>query len=157
MKLVVLESPYAGPDALTIGRNVLYARECLKHSLQLGEAPMASHLLYTQALDDSKPDERALGIDAGLAWGRVARTTVVYADRGVSRGMRLGIERAKLAGRKVEFRWLGFTFDDVVECPECGGGGEGPDRIDGPGDVYQNPCDTCDGSGRVLATKVGAA
>ena len=32
-------------------------------------------------------------------------------------------------------------------CEECGGSGYGPDRIDGPGDVYQNKCDRCDGTG----------
>lgn len=34
-------------------------------------------------------------------------------------------------------------------CPGCGGSGDGPDRIDGPGDVYQATCPECDGNGRV--------
>jgi hypothetical protein len=39
-----------------------------------GEAPIASHLLYTQpgVLRDEIPEERRHGIDAGLAWGAVA-------------------------------------------------------------------------------------
>ena len=41
---VILESPYAGD----IERNIDYARKCLRHSLLLGESPIASHLLYTQ-------------------------------------------------------------------------------------------------------------
>ncbi len=67
---------------------------------------MVSHLLYTQALDDGDADERRMGIEAGLAWGAVADGTVVYIDRGVSRGMMLGIERARSEGRPVSFRRL---------------------------------------------------
>lgn len=33
------------------------------------------------------------------------------------------------------------------ECDECGGFGTGPDKIDGPGEVYQDPCAACDGHG----------
>ena len=67
---------------------------------------MVSHLLYPQALDDADPAERALGIEAGLAWGCVAEATVVYADLGISEGMQQGIERAHREGRTVEYRRL---------------------------------------------------
>jgi hypothetical protein len=77
-----------------------------------GEAPLASHLLYTQALDDGDPDERKMGIEAGLSWGALADATVVYIDRGVSRGMKLGIERAKQEGRPVEYRRLYALLSD---------------------------------------------
>lgn len=101
-RCVILESPYAGD----VERNVAYARACLRDSLLRGEAPIASHLLYTQpgVLDDEKPEERQIGIDAGLAWGHEADVTVVCIDRGISRGMKLGIGRALREGRPVEFR-----------------------------------------------------
>jgi hypothetical protein len=101
-RLVIVESPYAGD----VEENTRYARACVRDSLLRGEAPIASHLLYTQPgiLDDAVPAERAHGIDAGLAWGTVAHATVVYTDRGISRGMTYGIENAKAAGRPVEFR-----------------------------------------------------
>jgi hypothetical protein len=85
MRLVIIESPYAG----NIERNMAYARACLADSLARGEAPIASHLLYTQpgVLDDNKPGERALGIAAGLAWMAVADAQVFYVDLGWSRGM----------------------------------------------------------------------
>jgi hypothetical protein len=57
MKLVILESPFAGD----VERNTLYARHALKDSLMRGEAPIASHLLYPQVLDDLIPSERQLG------------------------------------------------------------------------------------------------
>ena len=104
MRLVILESPYAG-DA---PRNLAYARACMADCLARGESPYASHLLYTQpgVLDDSKPDERALGMAAGFAWGERADATVVYTDLGTSAGMVAGIERATVAGRAVELRTL---------------------------------------------------
>ena len=111
MRLVILESPYAGD----IPANVAYARACLRDALLRGEAPIASHLLYTQrgVLDDALPAERQLGIDAGLAWRRVAEASVVYVDRGVSLGMRYGIAAARSAGLPVEPRSL-FGLDDTA-------------------------------------------
>ncbi|WP_333571332.1 DUF7768 domain-containing protein [Sphingomonas sp.] len=105
MKLVILESPYAGD----VDANVEYARRCVRDSLARGEAPIASHLLYTQPgiLDDDDPAERQWGIDAGLAWKAVAHGSVVYTDRGITRGMEHGIAAAKAAGLPVEFRTLG--------------------------------------------------
>ena len=102
MQRVILESPYAGD----IEKNTTYAKECMRDSVRRGEAPFASHLLYTQSgvLDDSIAEERTLGIEAGLVWGDVAEKTVVYEDLGISAGMKLGIERAKKAGRLVEYR-----------------------------------------------------
>lgn len=110
MRLVILESPYAGD----IEKNVEYARACVRDALLRGEAPIASHLLYTQpgVLCDEIPQDRQLGIDAGLAWRHVSEGTVVYVDLGVSSGMEYGIAAAKMAGKPVEFRViLGETSD----------------------------------------------
>jgi hypothetical protein len=76
--------------------------------LMRGEAPFASHGLYTQpgVLNDNVPEERALGIEAGLLWGAQAEKTVVYTDRGISGGMTYGIKNAEAAGRPVEYRIL---------------------------------------------------
>lgn len=41
----------------------------------------------------------------------------------------------------------------AIECRECGGSGFGPDRCDGPGDVYQDKCGRCDGRGIEPAPK----
>jgi len=102
--LVIVESPYAGD----VGQNVAYARACIKDCLDRGEYPFASHLLYTQEgiLDDTKPDERQLGIDAGMAWMAAAAKVVVYLDLGLSNGMKYGIEKASAAGKTIEFRNL---------------------------------------------------
>jgi hypothetical protein len=102
MRLVILESPYSG----NIEFHVEYARRCMRDCFKRGEAPFASHLLYTQPgiLQDEIPQERELGINAGLAWGSVAEATVVYQDLGISSGMKKGIERARAEGRPIEYR-----------------------------------------------------
>lgn len=108
MRLVIIESPYAGD----VEANVDYARRCVRDSLSRGEAPIASHLLYTQPgiLDDNDPIERQWGIDAGLAWRAVAQASVVYIDMGgVSRGMEYGIAAAKAAGIPIEYRSIGIA------------------------------------------------
>lgn len=102
MRRVILESPYNGD----VEANKAYAREAMRDSLGRGEAPLASHLLYTQMLDDMVAKERALGIMAGLAWGEVAEATVVYCDLGISPGMQHGIDHAHKHDRSVERRWL---------------------------------------------------
>jgi hypothetical protein len=104
MLKVIIESPYAGD----IPANVEYARVCVRDSLARGEAPIASHLLYTQPgiLDDTNAEDRKLGIDAGLAWYLTADLCAVYCDRGVSRGMLKGIARARKHNVKVETRFI---------------------------------------------------
>jgi len=88
--------------------NIDYARRCVRDSLTRNEAPIASHLLYTQPtiLDDNIPEERQLGIDAGLAWRTVADKSIVYTDLGISKGMEYGIAAAKAAGIPIEYRSL---------------------------------------------------
>lgn len=110
MRRVIVESPYAAGTGLRglIGRwlNRRYARQCVRDSLMRGEAPIASHLLYTQRgiLRDYIEAERRWGIEAGLAWRDVADGSVVYVDRGISPGMQYGIAAAKQAGIKIEHR-----------------------------------------------------
>lgn len=105
MKRVVIETPYAGDVEL----NLRYLRACMHDSLvNHGEAPFASHGLYTQpgVLRDEIPGERAAGIHAGLAWRDVATLTVVYTDLGISKGMQHGIDHAIKVGCAIEYRKL---------------------------------------------------
>lgn len=104
MKRVILESPFAGLVEL----NIAYAKLCIRDMLLRNEAPIASHLLFTQPglLDDTKPEQRKLGIAAGHAWIEVADEVVVYGDLGISKGMELGIENARKAGKPITYRYL---------------------------------------------------
>lgn len=102
MKLVYIESPYAGDKAL----HSFYLEQCVKDSLGRGEAPFASHGFYTQFLNDDIPAERDQGMKAGFAWGRNADLVAVYTDHGISPGMKAGITRAEKEGIPVEYRRL---------------------------------------------------
>lgn len=115
MRLVILESPYAGD----IERNVRYARACMRDCLLRGESPFASHLLYTQegVLRDEVPEEREQGIAAGFAWRAWADASVFYVDLGFSEGMLQGWhaaeERVGYGEHEVEIRRLGPTWEDL--------------------------------------------
>ncbi len=100
---VYLESPFAGNR----GYNHRYLRACIRDCISRGESPYASHCIGPLALNDSDPEERNLGINAGELWRAAAVKTVVYQDLGISPGMALGVARAKQLGQKVEVRKLG--------------------------------------------------
>jgi hypothetical protein len=106
MRKVILESPFAGKTEREKTRNLTYARACLRDSLFRGEAPIASHLLYQQVLDDGVPDEREMGISAGHAWVWDAEALVVYQDLGISPGMERGLTAATKTFLPIEFRTL---------------------------------------------------
>ena len=124
MKRVIIESPYAATPGRTVHQNVEYARAAMRHSLYMREAPFASHLLYTQSLDDTVPPERAMGIEAGLVWGLVADLVAVYCDHGLSKGMRLGIAAALERDTRVVYRFrtgyplVGDEFAESLVLPD---------------------------------------
>jgi hypothetical protein len=120
VRRVIIESPFAGhgatPEerAADAERKLRYARACLADSLARGEAPLASHLLYTQpgVLDDAKPEEREKGIKAGFAWRCLAEATVFCVDLGMSPGMIAALEDAQSeqessGAHDIEIRRLG--------------------------------------------------
>lgn len=114
MRKVIIESPFAGSTPNEAEQYAEYARRALRDSLQRGEAPFASHMLYTQVLDDKSPEQRLQGINAGLAWGQAADATVVYKDYGVSSGMHLGIRAAERRKRLIEERYIGKNPEEVT-------------------------------------------
>lgn len=109
---VVIESPFgtrpdgsrASPEE--VERNKDYLRRCMLDSLGRGEAPFASHALYTQYLDDANHGAREVGIESGFSWGEVAQFVAAYIDHGITPGMRRGLERAAAAGQAVLYRTL---------------------------------------------------
>jgi hypothetical protein len=114
MRLVVIESPYAGE----VERNLRYLRAAMADCLARGEAPFASHALYTQpgVLRDEVPEERRKGIDAGFTWGRHAEARVFYVDLGWSRGMDEGFRAARGCGQVVEYRKLPGWAEDAEDA-----------------------------------------
>ena len=100
--LVVIESPYKGK----VKQNVAYAQKCMSDSLLRGECPFASHLLYTQVLGDTVPELRSMGMSRAFEWYRHADLMAVYIDKGISDGMKMGMEVAEKLGIEIVYRTL---------------------------------------------------
>ncbi len=113
--IVIIESPYAG----NIDMNVRYARACVRDSILRGEAPFASHLLYTQPgiLRDEDKDERALGIETGFAFRRLCTVVAFYTDLGISAGMKQALERCAVDKIPKVTRRLSKELLDSVTTP----------------------------------------
>ena len=97
---VIIESPYSGD----VEKNLEYARICLSDSLSREVSPFASHLIYTQVLNDEIQDERLLGMKNAFMWYKYADLMAVYIDLGVSKGMLEGIEKAHKYDIPIEIR-----------------------------------------------------
>lgn len=102
-KRVIIESPFAGGFA-----NVKYGRQCVRDSIDRGESPFASHLLFTQKgiLDDSVASERALGISAADGWLESADHVAIYLDLGLTVGMVIGLKKAFTLGKPIHLRYI---------------------------------------------------
>lgn len=113
MRRVVVESPFKGD----LKRNKRYLESCLRDCvLNRGESPYASHKMLTDCLDDDKPEERQLGIEAGFAWKQDAELTAFYIDLGWSEGMKLARNYCREAGHRYHVREL--PADDVFWLEE---------------------------------------
>ena len=103
LPLVVVESPLKG-----LQRHVAesYAEAACWDCMTRGEAPFASHLIYTRYLDDGDPEQRQIGMHCGRAWLRVVDYVAVYTDLGISEGMAIAVGLAEKLKKKIEFRTL---------------------------------------------------
>lgn len=84
VRTVAIESPYSGDTH----RNLKYLDRCILDCLKRGETPYASHKMLTTALDDTTPEERALGMQRGLEMAVTLEVRAFYVDLGWSDGMR---------------------------------------------------------------------
>lgn len=115
MKRVIIESPYRGANQSERLRNISYLKKCIRDCIMRGESPYASHGLLPGALDEDKPEERQLGIEAGYEWWNVAELIVFYTDYGWSSGMHRAMEYAILTGILYEKRTLPIPADIPIE------------------------------------------
>lgn len=111
MKLVIVESPYAGQ----VARNREYLNLCLRWCTLNGMSPYASHKMLTDSLDDNNARERKLGIKAGILWYSVADTVLFFTDFGWSKGMRAALDICLETNMKFEVIQLKETPDAAAE------------------------------------------
>lgn len=109
---VAIESPYRGDRE----RNERFAEAVCRFAWLAGYNPFAMHLFFTRFLNDDVPEERADGIECGLAWAEFAEEVWFCLREGeiMSEGMRLAADRAMTRLREGSLktvRFLTFTQD----------------------------------------------
>lgn len=92
MKPCVIESPFAARGEYSVEDHRSYLREAIRWCVHNGYTPYASHEMLTHAFDDSDPEERNLGIRAGLEMSKALRNRAeakvfFFTDLGWSKGM----------------------------------------------------------------------
>ena len=118
--LVIVESPYAPTEEQLkeanavfnikshnlkhdpvykklVNKNLEYARQCCHWVFEQGGVPFASHLFYTQEgmLDDTNKYDRNIG--------GFAEKVCVFYDKGISKGMKLGVQKGLERDQDIEF------------------------------------------------------
>ena len=106
MKTVAIESPLAGD----FEKNRRYALWCAYVCQLRGEAAYASHLFYTQFLDDENKTHRTFGIEAGYEWAAKADEIVFFTDFGMSRGMYKALDKWRAEEKPYRFDVLPEAF-----------------------------------------------
>lgn len=97
MKMTYICSPCLGDYE----KNIIKAQEYCREALLEGLLPIAPHVYFTQFVDDKKPEERELGLFAGLQLLRYCQLIRVYGCH-VSAGMYNEIQLAGVLGIELE-------------------------------------------------------
>jgi hypothetical protein len=107
MDRVILISPFKGRDQNEQVKYRRYLRQAIRDSIRHhNEAPFAGHEMYTRALSDSDPEERVIGMALLMEWLPMARRVVVYADHGISAGMKAELDAAVRLCIPAHFRYI---------------------------------------------------
>lgn len=91
---VYIVSPYSGKTEEEIAKNVEFAKKCCRQVVEEGKIPVASHLLFTQFLDDKNNKERELGLEFGLSLLEGCDEVYIFGST-ISAGMKKEIDYAK--------------------------------------------------------------
>ena len=98
-KFVYICSPCRGDYENNIKYAKFYCSQIMKECPDV--IPIAPHVYFTQFLDDKKPTERSLGMEAGLALLDMCDEIWVYGLQNPSEGMQAEIDYALKNGIKI--------------------------------------------------------
>lgn len=123
LKLAYCASSFRAATPEEAHANVRRARALCKYALSKGYTPYAPHLLLTQFLADENPEERKLGIEAGLAvMAKCEAFFVCSEDLETSRGARAELDSAEYDYEleihrvpRAQLDAVGFTGSEVWE------------------------------------------
>jgi hypothetical protein len=96
--MIFVASPYGGKE-----ENLEKARKYCRFVWDRGYTPYAPHLFFPQFLYEDVPEERFLGIEAGLGVMLMCNAVWVFADDGISNGMDKEIDFALKNGIPITY------------------------------------------------------
>lgn len=106
--IIYICSPYSGD----IANNIIQARRYSKFAVDEGFLPITPHLLYTQFMNDSNPDEREIGMQMGLVLLTKCCEVWVFGER-ISSGMQREIRKAQ--NRGIQIRYFNEECQEVMK------------------------------------------
>lgn len=90
---VIVESPFKNDDPKVFCENIIYTNMVARHlTLKCNYSPLFFHTFYTQFLNDNDPEERNTGLTASFTHHDYITKRIVAVDRGISEGMKKGVE-----------------------------------------------------------------
>lgn len=98
-KIIYICSPCRGDYEKNTQQAREYCREIMTRWPDV--IPIAPHVYFTQFLDDTKPNERSLGLDAGIALLDMCDELWVYGLDNPSEGMQAEIDYARENGIEI--------------------------------------------------------
>lgn len=104
--IVFIESPYSSKNGRTVEENLEYARACMLDSLNRGEIPVVSHLMWTQVWDDTDPEIRETALMLCKQLRERCGVVAFYTDLGWSNGMIRGESEARTGDVTIHYRKL---------------------------------------------------
>lgn len=131
-KLVYVASPLRGD----YDRNMELARQYCKHVIDNGFIPYAPHLLFTQFMDDTIPEERATGMAMGIEMLKRCDELWVFGET-ISEGMAAEIELAKELDIPIHYIKETATREAPVMKQAQEAINIGPIYIELPGNIQQ--------------------
>ena len=96
--IVYICSPYSG----NVNRNIEMARKYCRFAVDKHYLPIAPHLLFTQFMDDTIPEERETAIFMNFVLMSKCTEMWVFGDV-ISKGMQAEINRAKYKHMKIRY------------------------------------------------------
>lgn len=115
-KIIYICSPCRGDYEKNIQQAREYCREIMTRWPDV--IPIAPHVYFTQFLDDTKPTEQSLGLDAGIALLDMCDELWVYGLDNPSEGMQAEIDYSMENGIKILNGYEMSNLCQAMEQPE---------------------------------------
>lgn len=106
-KAVLLVTPFMAEDPAQAARMTRYALRATRDSMNRNEAPLPSHLFYSEVLNVRNPIERDIGLQSQLTWIKGCDIVAVYIDFSITPAMQVVINNAIIRNKKIEYRTIG--------------------------------------------------